>query len=452
MGKLTTSSFKGEASITSSIAFLPSVISVAFLALAVFMLYFEASPVSTSIEKRLPFAMVRDEESSRIILNIVAGGIISLMVFSFSMVMIVLSQASSNQSPRVIPGLTTVKSHQVVLGIYLGTIIYTLLLLLNFKTGTDGGTTPALAVLLALAFGILCLGLFVYFIHSISKAIQVDNIMNSIFRKAAHALQREEELSCRTKSIRGASVHDMAFTLYNDGNGYMRRIRLTDLLEIARQHDLQVEILVEVGAFTVEGTPLMRLTADPHKDAALVKQLLECFELSEEEVVMEDYEQGVKQLTEIALKALSPGINDPGTATKAIDFLTILFIYKMQSEGRNCLLDEEHKLRVIEKNVPLDELLHRYLSPIRTYGKSDLHINLRLLRCLQNMLNQRNSHDCEAVIAKHALAVVYDADKNIQNLIDRSKLNEAIRHFNKLASHQHQLYVLEVQEGCLPLS
>lgn len=445
-GKLTTSSFKGEATITSSIAFLPSIISAAFFALAVFMLYFEASSLSTAIEERLPFAMVRDEENARTILNIVAGGIISLTVFSFSMVMIVLSQASSNQSPRVIPGLTTVKSHQVVLGIYLGTIIYTLLLLLNFKTGADGGTTPAIAVLLSLAFGILCLGLFVYFIHSISKAIQVDNIMNSIFHKATHALQREEELACKTKSMWGGDIREMRYTLYNDGNGYMRRICLTDLQKIARQHDLQVEILVEAGAFAVKGTPLMRLTTDPQEDEALVKQLLECFELSEEEVVMEDYEQGVKQLTEIALKALSPGINDPGTATKAIDFLTILFINKMQGEDRDCLLDEEHNLRVIEKNVPLDELLHRYLSPVRTYGKGDLHINLRLLRCLQNLLNQRNSHAYEAVLAKHALAVVYDADKNIQNLIDRSKLNEAIRNFNKLASHQHQLYLLDVAD------
>lgn len=445
MSKLTTSSYKTEASITSSIAFLPSLIAAGFFALALLMIYFESLPISTAIERRLPFAMARHADSTRVILNIVASGIISLTVFSFSMVMIVLSQASNNQSPRVIPGLTTAKSHQVVLGVYLGTIIYTLLLLLNFKTEADGGneTTPAIAVLMSIAFGILCLGLFVYFIRSISRAIQVDYIMNNVFQGAKEALKHENELACKTKSRR-VTGRAMPYVLQNDGNGYLKHINLSELREIARKHDLQVEILVEVGAFSVEGTPLLRLSADPQIE--LVTQLQECFKLSEKEVVMEDFEQGVKQLSEIAVKALSPGINDPGTALKSIDFLTLLFIYRIKLQERNCLLDDEKKLRVIEKTISLDELLHRYLSPIRTYGKADLQVNIRLLKCLHNLLHQNTEHIHEPVIAKHALAVVYDADQHIQNQLDRHRMNEAIIHFNELVPQRHQLQLLEVQE------
>ncbi|WP_162054928.1 DUF2254 domain-containing protein [Pontibacter pamirensis] len=447
MNKLTTSSYKREATITSSIAFLPSIISAAFLLLAVGSLYFESLPIAAAIERRLPSLLVPQEENARLILSTIASGIISLTVFSFSMVMIVLSQASSNQSPRVIPGLTTVKYHQVVLGFYIGTIIYTLLLLLNFKTESGGDEdTPAIAVLLSMAFAVTCLVLFVYFIHSISKAIQVDNIMNSVFRKAKAALHHESRMANRIKSTKVHNVRVFTHTLNNDGNGYLKRIQLKDLQQLARQHDLQIEIMVEVGAFTVEGSPLLRLSADPKEYGDLTQQLQECFDLSEEEVVMEDFEQGVKQLSEVAVKALSPGINDPGTALKAIDFLTLLFIYRVQCEDRNCLLDEENNLRVIENNISLDELLHRYLSPIRTYGKGDLQINMRLLKCLYNLLHQSpyNAHEVE--IAKHASAVVYDADKNIQNLIDRGRLNEAIKTFNGIAPPKHQLDLLDVQD------
>ena len=449
MKRLTTSLYKREAPITSSIAFLPSVIAAAFLILAMSTLYLESLPVTASIERRLPSLLVPQEDNARVILSTIASGIISLTVFSFSMVMIVLSQASSNQSPRVIPGLTTVKYHQVVLGFYIGTIIYTLLLLLNFKSGKEGTEdTPAIAILFAMAFAVICLVLFVYFIHSISKAIQVDNIMNSIYRKAIDALHEESNLANRTKSTQADQVRQLNFTLRNDGNGYLRSIDLNHLRQLAQQHDLQLEILVEIGRFTVQGSPLLRLSSDPKEYEGLVQQLQGCFDLSEDEIVMEDYEQGVKQLSEVAVKALSPGINDPGTALKAIDFLSLLFIHRVQTEEKNCLLDDQNNLRIIEKNVTLNELLHRYLSPIRTYGKGDLQINLRLLKCLYNLLHQNSYNVHEGVIVKHAEAVLYDIDNNIQNPIDRERLNEAIRAFNDVASAEHQLCALEVQHVC----
>ncbi|GAB3540001.1 hypothetical protein GCM10027443_37290 [Pontibacter brevis] len=445
--KLTSSYYKKEAPLTSSIAFLPSIISTAFLLLAVGTLYYESLPLASAVERRLPSLLVPQEDNARIILSTIASGIISLTVFSFSMVMIVLSQASNNQSPRVIPGLATVHYHQVVLGFYIGTIIYTLLLLLNFKTeGGGGNETPAIATLLAMVFAVVCLVLFVYFIHSISKSIQVDNILNSVFRKAKYALHLERELAYRTKSTKVANVRALPYTLKNQGNGYLRRVNLAALQQLAKRYDLQVEIMVEIGAFAVEGTPLIRLSADPKEYGNLSDDLQRCFDLSEEEVVMEDYEQGVKQISEVAVKALSPGINDPGTALKAIDFLTLLFIYRVKCEDRNCLLDEEKNLRVIDRNVSLDELLHRYLSPIRTYGKGDLQINERLLKCLQNLLHQSPYNAHEDVIAKHALAVVIDADKNIQNHVDRAHLNEAIKSFNDIAPPKFRLDLLDVQD------
>lgn len=410
-------------------------------------MYLESMPYIRVIEERLPTMLVPGKENARSILNIIANGIISLTVFSFSMVMVVLSQASSTQSPRIIPGLTTAKSHQIVLGFYIGTIIYTLLLLLNFEKEESGvKETPAIAILLAMAFAVLCLVLFVYFIHSISKAIQVDNIMNSVFVKAKEALHEENEEAKKSKSSKVNNARQLRYTLNNLGNGYLRRVDLTALQQITREYDLQVEIVEEIGTFTVEGSPLMRLSADPNEDKELRRRLQDCFDLSQHEIVMEDFEQGVKQLSEIAVKALSPGINDPGTALKAIDFLTLLFIYRVKSEERNFLLDEKNNLRVIERNMTLDELLHRYLSPIRTYGKADLQINLRLLKCLNNVLHQSPHHTHEAVLSKHIRAVLFDAEKNIQNPVDRGLLNDAIQNFNEASATQHQLYLLDVQD------
>lgn len=119
-------------------------------------------------------------DTARTILSYLTGGLISLMVFSFSMVMVLLNQASSNYSPRVLPGLISNKNHQYVLGIYLGTIIYNVFITISIKSSGQNSTKlPSFSILMTVLLTILCLGAFIYFIHSISQAIQVSNIMNN---------------------------------------------------------------------------------------------------------------------------------------------------------------------------------------------------------------------------------------------------------------------------------
>ncbi|WP_299826036.1 DUF2254 domain-containing protein [uncultured Pontibacter sp.] len=444
MAKLTTKTYRAHATIVNSIAFLPSLISTGFFLLALYMQYFESTPLSKAMEDKLPFGNLQDEENARLILNTLAGGTISLTVFSFSMVMIVLNQASSNLSPRVIPGLTTARSHQVVLGFYIGTIIYILLLLLHYQPQASNAKTPVLAILLGLVFGIICLVLFVYFIHTISRAIQVDNILNSLFQKAVVALQKEADAFMQTYTSFNTNGEAFKYKLRNNQSGYLKQVNMTGLQQIAKKNGMQLEILVEVGSFIVEGIPLMRLTKEVTEDNETEEKLQQCFIISQEEVVMEDYEQAVKQISEIAVKALSPGINDPGTAIKAIDFLTLLFIHRLKLKDRNCLLHEEERVQVIDRIVTLDELLHRYLSPIRTYGKGDFQINIRLLRCLQGLLYQQPSDEQLNFIRAHALAVVSDAHRAIENEVDRNKINEHIQEFNTLLPDRLKLGLLKV--------
>ena len=159
----------------NSIGFYPSVLSVGFLLFAVITMSLEYIAPVEQLKAFISVVLVDSAENARTILSTLAGSIISLTVFSFSMVMVVLNSASASLSPRVVPGLITRKSHQMVLGFYLGSIIYSIIMLININKLEGGDTAiPSLGVLLSLVFGLVSLGLFVFFIHSISKAIQVD--------------------------------------------------------------------------------------------------------------------------------------------------------------------------------------------------------------------------------------------------------------------------------------
>ncbi len=172
MSALTNRLFRLYHRVIGSIAFYPTLIALGLACLCLITIVLELTWLQP-YKEQLELGVVKNAENARLILGTLVGGIISLMVFSFSMVMVVLNSAASSLSPRVIPGLISSRSHQLVLGVYLGTIIGSLMLISTIQEGDDINV-PSLGVFLALFLGVICLCLFIYFIRSISLSIQVD--------------------------------------------------------------------------------------------------------------------------------------------------------------------------------------------------------------------------------------------------------------------------------------
>lgn len=416
---------------TNSIAFLPAIIAISFFIFSLSILFFDRAGYGEHIKELIPRIIAHETESARQLLSTLTGGIISLTVFSFSMVMIVINQASSSFSPRVIPGLLSKKPHQIVLGFYIGTIIYTTVLL-----GSLGGenTSPevlGLAVLFSIFFAITCLVLFIYFIHSISKAIQVDNIIKAIFTTTLRQIKKN---NC-VNNDHEYSISDTAqwHVITSSSEGYLQSINYAFLTRLARDNDIIIELLVPKGVFLLRNYPLCKTNRDISNNKTLRTTLLDCFFTYTDEYIEENYIYGFKQISEIAVKALSPGINDPGTALHAIDLLTILYLNKMEMHENQFIADADGQLRIINKLISFDELLYRYLSPIREYGKSDVFVVARLLECLKRLLYADIHGKYTASLTHHAKIILDDTTETLMNPFDRSKINESIADINSLA-------------------
>ena len=206
--------------------------------------------------------LVKWPDNGRLILGTIIGSIFSLMVFSFSMVMLVLNRASATLSPRVIPGLITKKAHQVVLGGYLGTIIYSLVMVTNIQSIDGKVHMPTFGIFLSMVFAIVCLGLFVYFIHSISSAIQVDSILDSIFHQTENRMTAYEE---QDKLLTLPDTTDW-HTIYTDRAGYMKQLETDALAKICKKHDIAVTTLEHKGFFLVKGYPFLKVDKKIDKD------------------------------------------------------------------------------------------------------------------------------------------------------------------------------------------
>lgn len=441
MPSLTNRLFRLYHRVTGSIAFYPTLIAVGLAVLCVVTILLEMTWLQPYKED-LDLGLVKNAENARLILGTLVGGIISLMVFSFSMVMVVLNSAASSLSPRVIPGLISSRSHQVVLGVYLGTIIDSLMLISTIQEGDDINV-PSLGIFLALGLAVICLCLFVYFIRSISLSIQVDFILNRVYK------QTLGQLRARRRQLQDSHAptwpDDAQWTVVRARrSGYFKALNVAAAQDLLEEQDARMTVQVHYGFFVMPGHPLMRI--DRELDENCTNRLLDCFDFYVEEYAQRHFFFGFKQIVEIAVRALSPGINDPGTAIKAIDMLGVLLAERMQMPDHEVARAEDRP-RIFIRELNLHQLLQMTFGPQRRYGADDLQVLQALLQACKNLLYAAEDADTERVLLRHAQAVVDQAAISLTGVLDREAMVEAVQSLNQAVRHAKPLQCATLRES-----
>ena len=425
MSAVTNRLFRLYHRVTGSIAFYPTLIAVGLASLCVVTIVLEMTWLQPYKED-LDLGLVKNADNARLILGTLVAGIISLMVFSFSMVMVVLNSAASSLSPRVIPGLISSRSHQVVLGVYLGTIINSLMLISTIQEGDDINV-PSLGIFLALGLAVICLCLFVYFIRSISLSIQVDFILNRVYKQTLAQLRTRRR---QLQDSHGPAWPDDAqwSVVRARRSGYFKALNVTAAHDVLDDHDARMTVQVHYGFFVMPGHPLMRI--DRELDDDCTNRLLDCFDFYVEEYAHRHFFFGFKQIVEIAVRALSPGINDPGTAIKAIDMLSVLLAERMEMPDHE-VAHAQDRPRIFIRELNLHQLLQMTFGPQRRYGADDLQVLQALLQACKNLLYAAKDTDTEQVLLRHAQAVVDQAAISLSGALDRQAMVEAVRSLNQ---------------------
>ena len=400
----------------SNIAFYPSIISLFGLLFAFFMIYLESQGASEYLIEQAPILVVNNTETARSLLTTFIAGLISIMVFSFSLVMILLNQASSNFSPRLLPGLISNRRHQIILGIYNSTLLYCIFTLVSITPQGDKYQMPGFSVLLGIIFMTLSLAAFIYFIHSISQEIQVNTIMQKIFKKSKARLENiiEEEKHLNT-NFEDTSEWK---SIMSDSTGYMQDVSLEALAQLAGEHKLKFEIVPVKGAYILKGIPVLKYKGEIDDD--LKKEISDAITFANNELIEDNYVLAFKQITEVALKAMSPGINDPGTCINAIDFLTELFALRMTKKNNSYYFNDNDEAIIYIKTVSFDELLYNVMAALRTYCKHDIVVVQKLFMMLQYLLqiDEVLEEDYKSSIVKEVENLKEDALKNQSNKAD----------------------------------
>ncbi|WGD33598.1 DUF2254 domain-containing protein [Olleya sp. YS] len=396
----------------SKIAFYPTVFSFTGIIFALIMYYAENNGISGYIIKYFPALVINHTDTALNILTTFIAGLISIMVFSFSMVMILLSQASSNFSPRLLPGLISNRRHQKILGIYIASLLYCIFTLISIEPTGDSYQLPGFSVLFAIIFMVTCLGAFIYFIHSISQEIQVHNIMERIYADAKHRL--EKLLDSEKESIEEMSFPDTDNweVITAKRSGFLQTINLDIISKIAQECDNKFEVFAIKGNFIHLNQLLYKV--EKSLDEEQQELIEDAFLFSRDEIISDNYILAFKQLTEVAVKAMSPGINDPGTAIITLDYLTELFTLRSSKSDESFVtVDDEALIKI--NTVSFENLMFYCNSALRTYVKHDLVMVLKMLDMYNHLYKNTTNKTYQKVIVSQVKILLKDAKASINN-------------------------------------
>ncbi|MDT0554577.1 DUF2254 domain-containing protein [Patiriisocius hiemis] len=370
--------------IQGKIAFYPSIIALAGVLLAIIITTLETTSVSNFLQENFTSLSIKSGDTALTMISVCIGGLISIMVFSFSVVMLLLSQASSNFSPRILPGLLSDKKNQYILGYYLGAIIYLMFILFSIRPEASENSIPSLSILIGVFITIFCLGSFIYFIHNMSQSIQIGNILEKIFNQSKKRLkvlvekQYDEEGSLK--------VNKNWNTYKINRCGYFQNFSQKNILKICEENDTKIKILIPKGFFVLSNDDF--LMSDKEIDEKILHKILNNFNFSKTELISDNYVLAFKQITEIAVKAMSPGINDPGTAINAIDYLTELLSLRMLKNDTDIhKFNDETLLEV--KTLNFKKLIEDIVTSLKTYCMQDPILAIKIKNMINYLLEQK---------------------------------------------------------------
>lgn len=405
--------------IITGIAFLPSLIALSMGLLAIGLVSVQEIPTARDLLSTLNFIQVNDTSTARVILGSILTGIISLTAFGFSMVMVVVNQSASNYSPKVVEGFIGQTANQVILGVYIGTILFVTVSLSQISD-IDNAQVQHFNVFASIILLAVCMGVFILFIQNISNSVRINNVAERIFIKTRRAIKNE------TYDVgeypKGKEWHPYTA----ETGGYFQSISSSRLLSVLREEKLMLKVVPYYGTYLHPQQHLFCLNKKI-TDEKLLNEIRGMFNMYSGENIDENYFYGFRQLREVAVKALSPGINDPGIAIICLDYLSELLALYLDQQKKLCLNGNEKGVGIFFIRHEFSEMLNLTISPIAAYGKRDYLVLAQVLRLLYNISLYDEDKQEQSLLSEFGTAVLQTADQNIDATFERKHIDQVVR-------------------------
>jgi len=381
----------------SSFWVVPSLIVLVSIAFALVMIEADSAGIHRWLA-RWPRMFGAGADGARGMMSTIAGSMMSVVGVMFSIILVVLALVSSQYTSRILRNFMRSRVTQVVIGIFAGIFTYCLIVLRTIRGGDEGAFVPSLAVFFGFVLALGGVGALMFFIHHIASSIQASSIIASAAQETIAAIDRlfPEKLG------QGPAEDDDDQTqrplpernwraVPARQSGYIQNVDNAALLRLARDRKTIVRMEYGIGDFVVRNTPLASLALQYPPDQETIAALQDTFGISSHRTVEQDAAFGIRQIVDMALKALSPGINDTTTAVMCVDYLTAIMAKLAPRQIPSSRRYEEGDLRVIAKGPNFESLLAEAFDQIRCNAIGNVAIMSRMLGALQTIASMTDS-------------------------------------------------------------
>jgi uncharacterized membrane protein len=395
--------------LTSNLWVVPTAMIGAAALLALGMLYLDTVTPASRLEPS-GWVLRIGPEGARQVLATIAGSMISVASLVFSMTLVTLTLASSQLGPRLITRFVRDWVNQVVLGTFVATFVYAIVVLQTVSETDPAPFVPHLSVMVGLILALISLLWLVYFIHHVASSIQADTVIAELGQQLSEAIDhRFPEIELPEGGPSEAPfldrLADPAGVVAAQKSGYVQVIDARALLRKATTHGLIVKVDARPGDFVVERAPLLFVWPRERLSDELRDDLAEPIVIGPKRTPTQDVDFAVAALVEIALRALSPGINDPQTGMTCIDRLTEALAEIMADRDPPTLVpDAEATIRLIVRPATFEGVISAAFNPIRHAGAGHARVLRRLADSLAVLASFTRDREQRDTIARQAAA------------------------------------------------
>ncbi|MGA0594594.1 DUF2254 domain-containing protein [Enterovirga sp. CN4-39] len=345
-------------------------------------------------------------EGARALLGAVASSAIGVAGTVFSITVAALSLASGQMGPRLLRNFVRDSRNQLALGIFVGTFAYALLILRTVRTEQEGAFIPHAGVTGAIILAVICVATLVWFVHHVATSINVEKVVEAVHRDLIDAV--EQATLDRPDLTRVAFERGM--TVNVSGSGYLQAIDHGVIGDWAASENRRVRLRVRPGDYVPKGLPVAEV--DPPHDQA--KPLLDrTLTFGSQPTALQDLEYTVRQLSEVAVRALSPGINDPFTAGSVLERFGDALCRLSSRFLPTGVTPREGRIVVLYPVTEYEGLLNAMFHAIRQNGARSPFVLIRMLDVLTKVAEVERATDRLQEISRHADLVFAAGEKNL---------------------------------------
>jgi uncharacterized membrane protein len=411
--------------IGSSLWFFPGLIVLLSIVAAVTLIEVDSFVAKEALRK-WPRLFGAGAEGSRSLLSTVAGSMITVAGVTFSITIVALSQASNQYSPRILRNFMRDRANQVVLGVFAGIFTYCLIVLRTIRGGDEGLFVPSVAVLFAVFLAVSGIGVLIFFIHHIASSIQATAIISrSCFEtlRAIDYLFPDPLDEASTKSSdHGDSYNSAGQSIYSSQIGYIQSVDIQGLIDFASETKSVLKMEQGTGDFVVKGTTLLSLYTHFSLDQETKNRLEKSFSIDSTRTVVQDASFGIRQIVDIALKAISPAVNDTTTAVTCIHYLTAI---NSQLAGRT--IDRPYRfvngeLRLITCEPTFGSFLELSYAQLTEYARANLVLYMALVESLSTVSEYTENKDRLALLNQQLDRIERAAKESLSSQESVSKI------------------------------